>query len=135
MKNSFRLLTVLGLGAALSTSVWAAPMDGKMGDGKMGGRRGGGMRGGGMRGMGRVMQELGLTDAQKAKMKSIMEAQKPQMMALRNDTKLSRDQKMTKMRAISAAQIKKILAVLTPAQRKKVEASMRERRGQMKPGV
>lgn len=146
MKNSFRLLTVLCLGAALSTSVLAAPTDGKMGDGmrmggrmgeggKIGGRRGGGMRGGSMGRMGRMTQELGLTDAQKAKMKGIMEAQRPQMMALRDDTKLSREQKMTKMRAMNAAQMKKIVAILTPAQRQKMQDSMRERRGQMKPGV
>ena len=139
MKNSLRVLAALGLcnllGGLASAAPQAAPPAGKMGGpGQMGGRLGGpgGMRRGGgmgMRRMERMAKEMGLTDAQKAKVKTIMEAQRPQMMALRSNTSLSDDQRRAKMRTMMTAQNKKIAAVLTPAQRKKMETMMKERRG------
>ena len=132
MKNSLRLSIALGLCAWLSTIVLAAPMAGKahgnrmqgakMGDGMRAERRGGGMD--------RMAKELGLTDAQKAKMRAIMQAQRPRMKALRENQSLTGDQKMSKMREMRAARMKQMAAILTPVQRKKMQAMMKDRRSQ-----
>ena len=117
---------MLTLGAMLSAPTWAAPGDGAKGDGPREGKMRGGMRGGGA--MGRMAKELGLTEAQKAQLKAISDAQRPQMKALRGDETLSREQKMEKMRSMRAANMKKMAAVLTPAQRAKWTAKIKEGR-------
>ncbi len=123
MKNSFRVLIALCLCATIGASAFAAPQGGPAGGmGKM--------RGAKMGGMGRMAQELGLTDAQKAKIKAILQTQMPQMKALRENKTLTPEQKMTKMRALRMAQMKKMEAILTPAQRKKVAAMRAQQRGQ-----
>ena len=76
------------------------------------------MRGGGMR----MMKELNLTDAQKAKLKPIMEAQRDKMMAMRDDTTMDRKTKMAKMKAMRDETAKKVAAILTPDQKKKMAA-------------
>lgn len=143
MKNSFRLVALLGLCASLTLPVLAQPGagGGKMGGpgGKMGGRMGGPgggrMRGmGGMRGMGRMVKELGLTAAQQAKMKTIMDANRPAMMALFQNKSMSEAEKRTKMRAMGAANAKKMMAILTPAQRAKVTKMQAEQRAGRGPG-
>ena len=70
----------------------------------------------------RFVASLKLTDAQKAKMGAIMQAQGAQMRAIRDNPKLSDADKMTKMRAIAQAGEAKINAVMTPDQRKKAAA-------------
>ncbi len=109
------LMLGLSLCGGLLTSAHAAPgKDGKAGQAGKEGR--GGMRGGGMK----MMRALNLTDAQKAKLKPIMEAQRDKMMAMRDDTTLDRKAKMTKMKAMRAETEKKVNAILTPDQRKKM---------------
>ncbi len=135
MKNSFRLLAAFGLCATLGTSLvsaaHAAPdapkMGGRMGGPGMGGP-GGRMRGGGgMRGMGRMTKDLNLTDAQKVKIKAMMDASMTQMKAMRGNTSLTPDQKKAKMKTMREANMKKMNAILTPAQRTKMQAMMKER--------
>ncbi len=128
------LATVLTTSLAMATTSFAAPQKpaGKgAGKGGPGGR--GGMRGGPMR----MMKELNLTAAQQTKIKAIMEASRPQMKALRENTKLSEQDKHAQMMKMRKAQMEKINAVLTPAQRTKFAAmqkEMREKMKNMKPG-
>ena len=105
---------MLGLslcGGLLTSSAHAAPgKDGK--PGKMG-KHGGGMK---------MMQTLNLTDAQKAKLKPIMEAQRDKMKAMREDTTLDPKAKKAKMKAMRGDMEKQVNAILTPDQRKKLTA-------------
>ena len=115
------LMLGLSLGGGLATTAHAAPgaKDGKAGKN--------GMRGGGMK----VMKELNLTDAQKAKLKPIMQAQRDKMMAMRADTTTDRKAKMAKMKAMRAETEKKVNAILTPAQQKQladIKAKMKAER-------
>ncbi len=64
-------------------------------------------------------EALGLTDAQKAQLKPIMEAQRTQMKAIKADTTLAPKDKKAKMKALKDANDTKINAVLTPDQQKK----------------
>ena len=85
------------------------------------------MRGGGIK----MMKELNLTDAQKAKLKPIMQAQRDKMMAMRADTTTDRKTKMAKMKAMRAETEKKVNAILTPAQQKQladIQAKMKAER-------
>lgn len=106
---------MLGLslcGGLLTSSVHAAPgANGKAGKNGKDGMRGGGMR---------MMKELNLTDAQKAKLKPIMEAQRDQMKAMREDTTLDGKAKKAKMKAMRASMEKQVNAILTPDQQKKM---------------
>lgn len=73
-----------------------------------------------------VEDELQLTDAQKAKLQPIIQEEMGQIEAVRNDTSLSMDQKVAKVRQIKQTEFPKIQAVLTPEQQKKL-ADMQER--------
>lgn len=117
------LMLGLSLCSGLLTSAHAAPgKDGKAGKGQdkdgRGGKRGGGMK---------MMEALNLTDAQKAELKPILEAQREQMKALRADTTLSPKDKKAKMKAIHAATEAKVNSILTPAQQKTL-ADMKAKR-------
>lgn len=107
------------------------PMHGPMG-GPMGGPMMGGPRGGGR--MQRMADELGLTDAQKAKMMPILMGQRQQMMALRTNTTLSPAARMAKMQSMRQTMTTKMMAILTPAQRVKLKA-MRQQQRQARPGA
>ena len=121
---------MLGLslcGGLLTTSAHAAPADGaakpatkagKAGKGQRGDRRGGGPM--------RMMQELNLTDAQKAKLKPIMADMMTQMKAMRDDDTMDRKAKMAKMKTMREEMEKKVNAILTPEQQKKM-AAMQEK--------
>lgn len=109
-----------------------APMGGPMG-GPMHGPMGGPMHGpmGGMRGGGHMRamaDELGLSDAQKAKMQPIIMGARQQMMALRASTTLSPTAQMAKMQSIRKASTAQMMAILTPAQRTKLKAMTEARR-------
>ena len=108
------------------------------------GRRGEGFRGGhrGPEGMLREFHDLNLTDAQKAQIKTILDANKPdqatidQMKSLReareNGTELTADQKAQLKAAREAQRTKmesihqQILAVLTPEQKQQLDAKHQE---------
>ena len=128
---------MLGLslcGGLLTSAAHAAPGDGATKAGKAGkagkGQRGG-MRGGAMR----MMKELNLTDAQKSKLKPIMESQRDEMKELREDTTLDRKAKMAKMKTLREATEKKIDAVLTADQRKKLVAIKAKMKAERKNGM
>jgi len=73
-----------------------------------------------------VEDELQLTDAQKAKLQPIIQEEMSQIEAVRNDSTLTMDQKVEKVRQIKQTEFPKIQAVLTPEQQKKL-ADMQER--------
>ncbi len=81
--------------------------------------------------MERMAQMLGLNASQKSKIMAIITAQRPQMQAVAGNKSLTQQQKMTKMRAMNEAGMKKVNAILTPAQRQKLAAIVERMRGQM----
>lgn len=133
MKTPFRAAGALMLGLSLCggllTTVQAAPAKGAKagkaaktaGTAAKGDRAG---RGEGRRGDGamRMMQELNLTDAQKAQLKPIMEAQRTAMMALRDDTTLTPEAKRAKLKQMRDDNETKINAILTADQKTKLAA-------------
>ncbi|RZU42798.1 hypothetical protein [Edaphobacter modestus] len=77
-----------------------------------------------------LTQKLNLTTDQQAQVKSINDDARSQVMALRNDTSMSNDDKRSKMMEIRKTSQDKIRAVLTDDQKTKydeMQAEMRER--------
>lgn len=101
----------------------AAPSQGQMGP------RGGRMEG---RQLETLTKRLNLTTDQQAQVKAIDEDTGKQMMAVRNDTSLSQDDKRSKMTGIRKASQDKIRGVLTDDQKTKYDALLAERQQRMK---
>jgi len=79
----------------------------------------------------RLSDRLNLTSDQQSKIKPILEDQRTQMEALRNDSSLSREDRMAKMRSIRESTTSKIKDNLNDDQKKQYDAmqeEMRERR-------
>ena len=93
-----------------------------------------GPRGRGMQGQQLEMltQKLNLTADQQTKVKAIDEDTGKQMMAVRNDTSLSQDDRRTKMMGIRKDSQDKIRAILTDDQKTKYDAMQAEMRERMK---
>lgn len=87
--------------------------------GPMSGTRGGGR-------MKMMADQLGLTDAQKAKMQPILMSSRQQMMALRTNATLTPAVRMAKMQSMRKAMNAQMMAILTPAQRTKLKAMRME---------
>ena len=97
---------------------------------------------GGMHGHGRMDPEqrlahmtkrYNLTSDQQSRIKPILADEQQQMMSMRGDTAMSRQDKMTKMQSMHQENQQKISAVLTDDQRKKYDADqqkMQERRAE-----
>lgn len=118
----------LALAAPLApTFAQAPPMHGPMMGGPMHGPMGGMHGGGRMRMMG---DELGLTDAQKAKMQPILMSARQQMMALRTNTTLTPAARMAKMESMRKTMMTQMTAILTPAQRTKLKAMQQQAQSQ-----
>jgi protein CpxP len=84
-----------------------------------------------------LSKQLNLTDDQKPKVRAIYEDAANQRQALRQDTSLSRQDRMEKMRAINQSTRKQIENILTAEQKKKWNEIMkenRERRGERQEG-
>jgi protein CpxP len=73
---------------------------------------------------------LGLTDAQKAQLRPIVTEETQQMEAVRNDSSLSQEQKMSKINQIREAASPKIKAILTPEQLQRLAQMQRARQQQ-----
>ncbi len=91
--------------------------------------------GGGNRGqrMEQMLASLNLSADQTQKVQAVMEAQRPAMEAIRNDTTLTREQRREKMQAIRQGTDSQMSAILTPEQKTKWDqerAQRRERAGQ-----
>ncbi len=76
----------------------------------------------------KMAQELNLSDAQKEQMKSIRQRSTSAIMAVRNDTSLSPEQKRAQLKTIRAQVKDSIDAVLTPEQQAKMQEIQQERR-------
>jgi periplasmic protein CpxP/Spy len=74
-----------------------------------------------------LSQKLNLTDDQKAQIKPLLEDQHKQMMALREDTSLSREQKRAKFQEIRKQTSEKMNSILSPDQQKQLK-EMRQKR-------
>ncbi|MCF7688641.1 MAG: Spy/CpxP family protein refolding chaperone [Cephaloticoccus sp.] len=108
-------ILLLALGLVVSTnSILAAPADDKPDPRPSPGDR-----------MKHMVEELGLTEAQKGQIKGIMESQRAKMEALREDETTPRTEKRAKMQAMRDEIQKSIRAVLTPEQQAKFDAMPR----------
>ncbi|HYG99594.1 MAG TPA: hypothetical protein VD837_10720 [Terriglobales bacterium] len=77
--------------------------------------------------LGRMVEQLNLSDEQKSKLQPLFEQQRTQMQALRQDTSLTPEQKRTKMKELRDANHQQVMAILTPEQQQNLE-SMRAKR-------
>ncbi|HMF89360.1 MAG TPA: hypothetical protein VKL40_01865 [Candidatus Angelobacter sp.] len=73
-----------------------------------------------------LAQELGLDDSQQAKVKTILENQRTQALAVIGDTAAPRDEKVQKIRAIREDTIGKVRALLNDDQKKKLDQMLQE---------
>jgi len=95
---------------------------------------GNGTRGGGARQLEMLTKRLDLTGDQQTQVKAIQEDAGKQMMALRNDTSLSQDDRRSKMMDIRKSSQDKIRAILTDDQKTKYDALLAEMRDRMRQG-
>lgn len=102
---------------------------------QMGGQHGG-MQGGMHMRHGNMLEHmtraLNLTDQQKAQIKPILENEHKSMMALRQDTSLSRQDRMTKFMALHKETMSKIQPILTSEQQAKLKQMEQRREERMK---
>jgi len=91
-----------------------------------------GPRGGGRGQLEMLTKRLDLTTDQQAQVKTIEEDTGKQMMALRNDTSISQDDKRAKMMDLRKASSDKIRAILTDDQKTKYDALQAEMKERMK---
>lgn len=82
--------------------------------------------------LGKMAGTLGLTDAQKAQMKPILESARTQAKAVKADTALSPADRKAKMQAIRRSSMMQMGTILTPDQKLKMRELRRSRKG---PGV
>ena len=135
MRAALLLLSTIAIGSApfaLSAQTNDAPPAAQQGP-PPGGPGGGPGRGHNMEEhrLEMLTRKLSLTPDQVTQVKAVMDSSHQQMMALREDTSTSRDQKRPKMEAIHQEEQAKIKAVLNDDQKAKldaIEARMREQR-------
>ena len=77
----------------------------------------------------KMAKELGLTDDQKAQMKSIHMDARKQAEAIKADSSLSADQKKAKLKELHEQTMQKSEALLTPDQKQKFEQMRAEHKG------
>jgi len=77
----------------------------------------------------RMTKQLHLTDDQQAKIKPILEEQHKQMMALRDDTSMSREDRMAKFRQIRKESFEKMHPILNADQQKELQRMQKMQRG------
>lgn len=107
--KKFLFVAVVGVGALVSTSGFARGGDGEQR-------------------LERMAEKLELTDAQKAKSAKIFKDRKAQAEKIKQDPKLSYDEKSEKLRELRRGGKDEVAAVLTDAQKAEFR-QMRERRG------
>ena len=82
----------------------------------------------------RLSENLNLTDSQKAQARTILQDAREKMMALRQDTSLSREDRHAKMMEIREATSGQIRGLLNEDQQKKYDAIKQERQQEMQRG-
>jgi periplasmic protein CpxP/Spy len=78
-----------------------------------------------------LAKQLHLTNKQAKKLFPIMQAQEPQLQAIRNNSSLSRVQKLHRFHAVQDASDPQVKAILTPAQFQQLQAIRQQRRAQL----
>lgn len=127
MKGRRAMMVALCSGALFAIPILAqdsapaAPPAGQMGP-----------RGGGGRQLEMLTTRLNLTTDQQTQVKAIDDDSAKQMMAVRNDTSLSQDDRRSKMMDIRKASQDKIRGVLNDEQKTKYDALLAEMRDRMK---
>ncbi len=99
----------------------------------MGGGRGRGMMDPDQQ-LARMTQRYNLSTDQQTQIKPILTSTQTQMQALRGDSSLSREDRMTKMMSIRSDSSSKIEAILNPDQKKQFEADQQRMMDRMKNG-
>jgi Spy/CpxP family protein refolding chaperone len=120
--NAIGLVAGLALGGMLLCSTVATAQDAK--EGKKGGRRGASVE----QQLDRLSTELQLTDAQKPKVKAVLEDTAKKRQELRADTSVPQEQRREKMMTMMQEQSKQIKAILTPEQQEKYQKMIDQRR-------
>ena len=88
-----------------------------------------GRYGDGQRGFDRMAQQLNLTDQQKSQIQSLMQSQRQQAQAVRNDSSLTAQQKQDKLKQLRESNHQQVMAVLTPEQQQKWQQFRSEHTG------
>ena len=83
--------------------------------------------------MQKLADALGLTDAQKAQMKPIVQSTGKQAKAIQADTSLTPEAKKAKMMDLRKSMNKQMMAILTPDQRQKLKAMRQQQRAAKAP--
>ena len=78
-----------------------------------------------------LAKQLHLTNKQAKRLYPIMQAQEPQLRAIRNDTSLSRVEKLHRFHAVQDSSDPQVKAILTPAQFQQLQAIRKHRREQL----
>jgi Spy/CpxP family protein refolding chaperone len=78
-----------------------------------------------------LAKQLHLTRKQAKQLYPIMQAQEPQLQAIRNDPSLSRVKKLHRLHAVQDASDPQVKAILTPAQFQQLQAIRQQRRAQL----
>lgn len=78
-----------------------------------------------------LAKQLNLTHKQARQLYPIMQAQEPQLQAIRNDPSLSRVEKLRRLHAVQDASNPQVKAILTPAQFEQLQAIRQQRRAQL----
>jgi hypothetical protein len=78
-----------------------------------------------------LAKQLRLTRKQAKQLYPIMQAQEPQLQAIRNDSSLSRVEKLHRFHAVQDASDPQVKAILTPAQFEQLQTIRRHRRAQL----
>jgi periplasmic protein CpxP/Spy len=120
--NKFSVMTGLVLGGLMACSSMAVAQDQKPGGGR---GRGPSVE----QRMERMTEELKLTDAQKPKVKAVLEATAKKGQELRGDSSVPREERREKMQAIMEQENKQLKEILTPDQYTKWEKMRAEMRG------
>ena len=120
--NKFSVMTGLVLGGLMAFSSMAVAQDQKPGGGR---GRGPSVE----QRMERLTEELKLTDAQKPKVKAVLEATAKKGQELRGDTSVPREERREKMQAIMQQEDKQLKEIFTPDQYTKYEKMRAEMRG------
>jgi Spy/CpxP family protein refolding chaperone len=124
--NKFTLLAILALGGLTAFGTLAQAQDST--NTPPSGARQRPPGGPGAR-MGKLAQDLGLSEDQKEKFGPILKEQAEQMKALREDTSLTQEDKKAKMKTLREATAEKIKGILTPEQFTKFQELQKQRRG------
>ena len=77
-----------------------------------------------------LSQELSLTSDQQAKLKNILEDQHQQAMTFVNDSSMSREDKIQKIRVLREATITKARGIMNDDQKKKLDAMLQQQQQQ-----